>query len=553
MHPTPVALPAGAPAPPAIGHQPADGGAARELDTPPPHRLPWQAQAYLCAIVALAGAVVGAALVPGVLGILGGAAAGEFAPGRSRAPLAYLVMGLVAVAVATQHFPVFPGPGRKSDLSQAVYMTVVLVLEPALAVPVVAISQLLGQGTLALRHHPATGRRLHSLRGVAFNTAQWVLATTLGGLVYVSLRPDVTAAEGDWLGIPNVPVGPGGIAAAAAAGVVIYLVNTIAVAFMVALQRGGRPFDTWLAGRRRYLPEAAGMAILGLVAAWSLAQAPLLLVIVVIGATTLRRSLYQQAELARRDAELARRDAELLAQGELARLKDEFLGTVSHELRTPLTIVCGFSELLRAQRSALSPSAQHMVDRVAESAGHLTHMVDDLLDLSHIERGTIAVSVEDVDLVPLLRDILSGFRQRPGGDRLVAELPASLRAHADVMRVTQAVTNFLDNALKYAPEGEITLRGRSIPAASGTPNTVRVEVEDHGHSIPLAEQERIWEKFYRGIDVSEAGTTRGTGIGLAVVKHLIEAQGGRVGLYAVPQAGNCFWFELPGADPDADR
>ena len=133
---------------------------------------------------------------------------------------------------------------------------------------------------------------------------------------------------------------------------------------------------------------------------------------------------------------------------------------------------------------------------------------------------------------------------KEGAERVVAEWPSHLLVHGDRDRVAQAVGNLLENALRYAPEGAITLRARSL-GANG--RAVRVEVEDQGPGIALADQPRVWEKFFRGAGVAELNVARGSGIGLAVVKALVEAHGGRVGLESTPGLGSRCWLELPAA------
>src|SRR5207253_10169945 len=118
-----------------------------------------------------------------------------------------------------------------------------------------------------------------------------------------------------------------------------------------------------------------------------------------------------------------------------------------------------------------------------------------------------------------------------------------LRVHGDRERAAQAVSNLLEKARRYAPEGLITLRARSFGPGG---RAVRVEVEDQGPGISPADQPRVWEKFFRGAGVAELNVARGGGIGLAVVKALVEAQGGRVGLESTPGLGARLWFELSG-------
>jgi signal transduction histidine kinase len=256
-----------------------------------------------------------------------------------------------------------------------------------------------------------------------------------------------------------------------------------------------------------------------------------------------RARLAAERRAARRD--LAAREAEAAALRELDRLKNEFVSTISHELRTPLTVVHGYAQLLTERARALNPAAVAAhAGRILAATTQLARLVQDLLEFARLERGEVAVHPQDGDLVPVLRATLTDLQRQAGGERLVAELPPSLPARADPMRVAQAVANLLDNALKYAPEGPIVLRGRP---AEGAARAVRVEVEDQGPGIPPAEQPRVWERFFRGAGVAELHPARGSGIGLAVVKAVVEAQAGRVGLESAPGRGARFWIELPAA------
>jgi signal transduction histidine kinase len=449
---------------------------------------------------------------------------------------ALLIVGLMVAAIVAQHAPLTLGPRHKYTLAMPVAFAAVLLWEPALAVVVVGLSQLLGQGTLALRRDGTTGRRRRGLPAVVFNTAQTVLATGLGGLVYVALRPPAPALL--------VPAGAAGLAAAAGGAAVMFVVNTVAVAMMVALQRGKRPWTVWLTARRADHMEAAGDYLLGFLVAWALPREPWLLIPLAAGAVVVYRALARRTALLQREREVARQDADATALRELHRLKDEFLGTITHELRNPLTVVCGFAELLQARAERLDPADRNMLAHLATGAERLSRMVDDLLDFTRLQRGVLNVHPTPIDVVPVLEEVLAGLRVQPGGDRLVAELPETLPAIADHGRVAQAAINLLVNALKYAPEGPVTLRAGAYPGAGPEqPGVVRIDVEDHGPGIPEAEQGRVWEQFYRG--VAAAGAAPGTGIGLAVVKALTEAQGGRVGLWSVPGQGSRFWLELP--------
>jgi signal transduction histidine kinase len=155
------------------------------------------------------------------------------------------------------------------------------------------------------------------------------------------------------------------------------------------------------------------------------------------------------------------------------------------------------------------------------------------------------VEPADVDLAPALDELLSGLRHDRAGARLTWALPPRLPVRADRARVAQMVTNLVENALKYAPEGPIVVRA----GAAGAAPRVRVEVEDCGPGIPPGERTQVWEKFYRGARVTAAPA--GSGIGLAVVKALAQAHGGRVGVESAAGGGARFWFELPAPGPAA--
>lgn len=256
--------------------------------------------------------------------------------------------------------------------------------------------------------------------------------------------------------------------------------------------------------------------------------------------TTARRAEVRRAATRRA---LGRQAAEVAALRELSRLKDEFLSTVSHELRTPLQVVGGYGELLqlRLRATGVDPNTVALADHVVANAAGLALMVEELLDFARLGRDALPVRPEDIDLVPVLQRVIADLRQKPGAERLVVALPTTLPAHADPARVAQAVTNLVANALTYAPEGPIALRAR--PTRRGV---VRVEVADRGPGVPPAERRRVWEKFARGPDAL-VSAPRGLGIGLAVVKTLVVAQGGRVGLASAPGGGSRFWFELPAA------
>lgn len=245
-------------------------------------------------------------------------------------------------------------------------------------------------------------------------------------------------------------------------------------------------------------------------------------------------------ELAHQSEELAKREAEAAALLEVDRLKNEFLSTVSHELRTPLTVIDGYSQWLETRAHAMDAKAvRDTADRIHVASAQLVRLIQDLLDFARLQRGEVLVQPVDLDLAPVLQEVRDGIQRQIGGDRVTWDVPASLPAHADHPRVVQVLSNLVENAVKYAPQGPITVRARRRG------QSIRVEVEDQGPGVSPEEQPKVWEKFYRAAQVVELNLARGTGIGLAVVKALIEAQGGRVGLISAPGHGARFWFEVP--------
>jgi signal transduction histidine kinase len=248
-------------------------------------------------------------------------------------------------------------------------------------------------------------------------------------------------------------------------------------------------------------------------------------------------------ELSRQTEELAKRDAEAAALRKLDVMKNELLTTMSHELRTPLTVVHGYAQYLQANARVFDAVAvERMASLIFSNSRQLVRLVQDMMDFARLGGGELNVQPEPYDLVPQLQELLFAFAQQSGGERLRPDLPPALPVYADGARVEQIVSNLLDNALKYAPEGAITLRARPLDGPEGA---VRVEVQDRGPGIPHQEQPRVWEKLYRGSGVAGLNVVRGCGIGLAVVKALVEAHGGRVGLHSEPGRGSRFWLELP--------
>jgi signal transduction histidine kinase len=244
-----------------------------------------------------------------------------------------------------------------------------------------------------------------------------------------------------------------------------------------------------------------------------------------------------QAAVAIENARLFEAASRARAMEELDRLKSEFISAVSHELRTPLTYIQGYSELLKVRQ----PDPILIQDAVGEINGaavRMARLVDDLLDLSRIEAGRLTLRARELDLGAILRSAVAAARVHEPSRQLELELPTLPILRGDPDRIRQVIDNLLGNALRYAPEGPIRVLAR--PDDHG----VRVEVADQGPGIPPEDQPRVFEPFYRGAN-SEIQPLRGGGLGLTIVRKLVEGHGGAVGLNSTPGSGSTFWFTLP--------
>ncbi len=224
---------------------------------------------------------------------------------------------------------------------------------------------------------------------------------------------------------------------------------------------------------------------------------------------------------------------------EMDRLKSDFVALASHELRTPLTALQGFSELL-----ATRPFAGGEVRRLAEimrgEIERLGRIVSDFLDLARLERGLPpAIRRAVLDPAPLIADAVDLFRRTRTTHQLELHVDGALPCvDADADALDRVLKNLIGNALKYSPPGScVRVRAR---AGDGV---IAVEVEDEGPGIPAEERARVFEPYYRARGADTLGT--GTGLGLSVVKSLVEAHGGTVRADATPGEGTRMTVMLP--------
>lgn len=223
-------------------------------------------------------------------------------------------------------------------------------------------------------------------------------------------------------------------------------------------------------------------------------------------------------------------------------MKDDFVLTVSHELRTPVTVVKGFAEMLTAQRKSLNTRQFEAAEVIAESAGQLQKMINDLLDLARSDAGKLRIEPEPTPVRPLAQGI--GRQMRPNfegkGQRFTVSVEKDLpEIEADAGRIGQVLANLLTNANKYAPEGaQVRL------AATKVGDEVEFAVSDNGPGLDDEQLEHVFDRFWRA-DSTETQTVGGTGLGLAIAKSLVELHGGAITANSSPGEGATFRFVLP--------
>jgi PAS domain S-box-containing protein len=273
----------------------------------------------------------------------------------------------------------------------------------------------------------------------------------------------------------------------------------------------------------------------------------------VIGASKIARDVTRHKELLALQREAQSREEAALRQvleienrriQEGSRIKGEFVANMSHELRTPLNSIIGFAELMVDQKlGPLPPKYAEFTTLILKSAGHLLQLINDILDLAKVESGKIDLKPEPVQLASVVEDvaaITSGLaRQRDIRiDTVVA--PDIGDVHLDPNRLKQVLYNYLSNAIKFSHE-----HGR-VEVRLGTDGADHfcVEVQDWGIGIKAEDRNRLFIEFQQ-LDASTAKHYKGTGLGLALTKRIVEAQGGSVGVRTEFGVGSTFVAKLP--------
>ena len=222
-------------------------------------------------------------------------------------------------------------------------------------------------------------------------------------------------------------------------------------------------------------------------------------------------------------------------------LKNTFISIISHELKTPVALIKGYAGTLRREDARWdAATVRDSAAVIEEEADHLTELIDNLLDASRLQAGGLKLNINDAALDQMARHLAEKYSVEAAQHPIVLSFPKNFpTVPGDVTRLNHVLSNLINNAIKYSPAGTpINLSGRV------TPQEVIVTVSDQGIGIPLDEQGRIFERFYR-VDDQLSRQTQGSGLGLYLTKAVVDAHRGRIWVTSKPDQGAAFSFALP--------
>ena len=255
-----------------------------------------------------------------------------------------------------------------------------------------------------------------------------------------------------------------------------------------------------------------------------------------------------QTALALERAHLANEAQQAQVRAETERLRNSLLSSVSHDLRTPLAGITGAASSLLESDEQFDPATRkELLETIYEESDRLNRLVHNLLDMTRLESGGLRVRKEWHPLEEVVGAALSRLVKSLHGRSVTTRLPEGLSlVPIDDVLIEQVLINLLDNAVKHTPGGspiEITAWARE--------DAVTVEIADHGPGLAPGDEERVFDKFYR----SNAPTSRGVGLGLAICRGIVEAHGGRISAQNRPDGGVAFRFTIPltGTPPELER
>jgi signal transduction histidine kinase len=227
---------------------------------------------------------------------------------------------------------------------------------------------------------------------------------------------------------------------------------------------------------------------------------------------------------------------------QLNQTKNKFLGIAAHDLRSPLGSVRGFSRLLIDELTGmLSPDQQEFLDIIYQQSKHMLALVDDLLDVAVIESGNLDLRIAKNNIIEMIEKRIRLFQHKLNKKHinLTTKLDSIPEISFDQIRISQVMDNLLSNAIKFSPEnGKIDVHVHKLE------DRIRIDVIDEGPGIPLEHQPHIFGAFQK-FRKKQAGTEKSTGLGLSIVKRIIEAHNGSIRVVSAPDKGTTMSFTLP--------
>ncbi len=247
------------------------------------------------------------------------------------------------------------------------------------------------------------------------------------------------------------------------------------------------------------------------------------------------------AELSAQKLELEQKNDEL---SDLNKLKNSFLGIAAHDLRNPLSNILMATSLMTSADFDLSPEDKTvLLKEIDHQAQYMMNLLNDLLDVSHIESGSFTLTPEVIDLASFLNDVTQRHHRLAETKNSAVQLDAVPAAQilADPIRLSQVLDNLISNAIKYSPPGStITVRARTVK------RMWRIEVQDQGPGLTEEDQQSLFQDFAR-LSARPTNGEKSTGLGLAIARRVVEAQGGKIGVESQLGAGATFWFTVKAA------
>ncbi len=225
--------------------------------------------------------------------------------------------------------------------------------------------------------------------------------------------------------------------------------------------------------------------------------------------------------------------------GKTERLQQDLIANISHDLRTPLTLITGYAEAMRDLPGENTPENVQVIIDETERLGNL---VNDLLDMSKLQAGVVQLDREELELTELIREIMLRFNKLCAAKGYTIDFVPTARiwVQADKLKLTQVIYNLLNNAITYTGDDMRVIIKQQLLHRD---RRVRVEVIDTGEGIKPEQIKNIWQRYYHG-SANHRRTNAGNGLGLYIVKQILDMHGGAYGVESTPGKGSCFWFEI---------